>query len=97
MSYWGGVELRVITLYMDDGIYRGLRKEAAGKGRTVEEEASQIISGSIETLPPDDGEPRTGKDLYEAIRAIYAEIGFRDLEEEPPSLTPCCCPCHDHR
>ena len=88
--------MRVITLYMDDGVYRGLRKEAAEKGRTVEEEASQIISASIESLPPDGSEPRTGKELYEAIRAIYAEIGYRDLDEEPSSLTPCCCGCHDN-
>lgn len=89
--------MRVITLYMDDGVYRGLRKEAAGNGRTVEEEALQIISASVEPLPADDSEPRTGKELYEAIRAVYAEIGYRDLDEEPPPLTLCCCGCHDNR
>ena len=79
--------MRVITLYMDDDVYRGLRKEATGNGRTVEEEASQIISASIEPLPPDDSEPRTGKELYEAIRAIVEPLGGLELELPPRN---CC-------
>ena len=75
--------MRVITLYMDDDVYRGLRQEAAKKGRKVEEEALQIISASVQPLPPDDSEPRTGKEFYESIRAIYEPIGWTDDVELP--------------
>jgi plasmid stability protein len=63
--------LRVLTIkILDDGIYRGLRKQAEESGRTVEDEASYIIGAAVHPLPPEDAAPRTGKDLYEAIRAI---------------------------
>lgn len=75
--------MRVITLYMDDGVYRGLRKEAAEKGCTVEEAASHVINASVKPLPPDDSEPRTGKEFVEAIRAIYESIGWADDVELP--------------
>ena len=87
--------MRVITLYMDDDVYRGLRKEAAGNGRTVEEEASKIISASVEPLPPDDSEPRTGKELYEAIRAIVEPLG--GIELELPSRKCCEHVCSDNQ
>lgn len=87
--------MRVITLYMADDVYRGLRKEAVGNGRTVEEEASQIISASIEPLPPDDSEPRTGKELYKAIRDIVEPLGGIELELPPRK----CCEhaCSDYQ
>ena len=75
--------MRVITLYMDDGVYRGLSKKAAEEGRTVEDEATEIVSAAIQPLPPDDSEPRTGKDLYEAIRTIVEPLGGIELDIPP--------------
>lgn len=75
--------MRVITLRLDDGVYRGLRKEAAASGRTVPEKASQIINASVPSLPPEDGEPQTGKEIYEAIRAIVEPLGGIELDLPP--------------
>lgn len=75
--------MRVITLYMDDGVYRGLRKEAAEKGCTVEQAASHVINASVQPLPPDDSEPRTGKEFVEAIRALVEPLGGIELEIPP--------------
>ena len=75
--------MRVITLYLDDGVYRGLSKEAAKSGRTVPEKAQQIINASVPSLPPDASEPQTGKEFLEAIRAIVDPIGGIELEIPP--------------
>ena len=73
--------MRVLTIkILDDGIYRGLRKQADENGRTVEEEVSHIVSAIVHPLPPEDQTPRTGKDFYEAIRAIVEPLGGIELE-----------------
>ena len=88
--------MRVITIkILDDGIYRGLRKQADENGRTAEEEASHIISAAVQLLPPEDGSPRTGKELYEAIRAIVEPLG--GIELELPSRKCCEHVCSGHR
>ena len=75
--------MRVITLYLDDSVYRGLSKEAAKSGHTVPEKAQQIIKASVPSLPPDATEPQTGKEFLEAIRAIVDPIGGIELEIPP--------------
>ena len=78
--------MRVITLYLDDGVYRGLSKEAAKSGHTIPEKAQQIIKASVPSLPPDASEPQTGKEFLDAIRAIVDPIGGIELE-----IPPCGC------
>ena len=75
--------MRVITLYLDDSVYRGLSKEAAKSGHTVPEKAQQIIKASVPSLPPDASEPQTGKEFLDAIRAIVDPIGGIELEIPP--------------
>ena len=75
--------MRVITLYLDDGVYRGLSKQAAESGHTIPEKAQQIIKASVPSLPPDATEPQTGKEFLEAIRAIVDPIGGIELEIPP--------------
>ena len=75
--------MRVITLYLDDGVYRGLSKEAAKSGHTIPEKAQQIITTSVPSLPPDTSEPQTGKEFLDAIRAIVDPIGGIELEIPP--------------
>ena len=80
---------------ISEGLAQRLRTRAAAKGHTVEEAALDILSGALpgsDKAVPD--YPGSAKEAYERIRARYAEIGYRDLDEEPPSLTPCCCRCH---
>ena len=81
--------MRVITLYLDDGVYRGLSKEAAKSGHTVPEKAQQIIKASVPSLPPDASEPQTGKEFLDAIRAIVDPIGGIELDPPPRE---CCHP-----
>ena len=85
----GDAQLRVITLYLDDAVYRGLSQEAAESGRTIPEKAQQIINASVQSLPPDATEPQTGKQFLEAIRAIVDPIGGIELEIPPRE---CCHP-----
>ena len=75
--------MRVITLHLDDGIYRGLRQEAAASGRTVPETAQQIINAAVPSLPPQEGEPRTGKEMLAQIRAIVEPLGGIELDIPP--------------
>ena len=83
---------------LSEGLLQRLQTRANAKGHTLEEAALDILIGALpgsDKAVPD--YPGSAKEAYERIRAMYAEIGFRDLEEEPPSLTPCCCPCHSER
>ena len=71
--------MRVITLtIMDDGVYRGLRHHAGQSGRTIEEEAAEIIAAAVPSLPPGEDEIRTGADFVKAIRAIVEPLGGMD-------------------
>lgn len=58
---------------LDDGLKRRLRVRAAGNGRSMEEEARDILSRAVGTPPPP-------KDLGRAIHARFAALGRVDLE-----------------
>ena len=88
----GDAPLRAITLYLDDGVYRGLSKEAAESGHTIPEKAQQIINASVPSLPPDASEPQTGKEFLDAIRAIVDPIGGIELEIPPRGCCDHVCP-----
>ena len=58
---------------LDDGVKRRLRVRAAENGRSMEEEARDILRRTVgETLPP--------KDLGRAIHARFAPLGGVDLD-----------------
>ena len=58
---------------LDDGLKRRLRVRAAENGRSMEEEAREILRRSVGETPP----PR---DLGRAIHARFAALGGVDLE-----------------
>jgi plasmid stability protein len=62
---------------------RKLRIRAAQHGRSMEQEAREILR--IELNKPTDTAkaPKTGKDLVEAIRRRFAPLGGVDLEIPP--------------
>ncbi len=58
---------------LDDGVKRRLRVRAAENGRSMEEEARDILGRSVgEALPP--------RDLGRAIHARFAALGGVELE-----------------
>jgi plasmid stability protein len=54
---------------LDDPIKRGLRLRAAQHGRSMEEEARQILRAALE------GAPRDAPDLFAAIRRHIGPLG----------------------
>ncbi len=65
---------------IDDGLIGRLRQRAAENGRTVEDEAREILCAAARLMPEAAKDARTGKELYEEIRAIYEPLGGRNLE-----------------
>lgn len=72
---------------LDEGVKHRLRIRAAEHGRSMEEEAREILRGVV-------GEARPPLNLAEAIRARMAQTGGVDLEiparepmREPPAFT----------
>ena len=59
---------------LDDGLKRRLRIRAAEKGRSMEEEARDILRAALYREPP---EP---ENLASAIRARFAPLGGVELE-----------------
>ena len=57
---------------IDDGLQQRLRVRAAGHGRSMEEEAREILREVVNGLPPDD--------LAAAIRKRVAALGGVDLD-----------------
>lgn len=80
---------------LDDGVYRGLCKQADENGWTVEEEVPHIVSAVLQPSPPSGETPGPGKDLYEDIRAIVEPLG--GIELELPSRKCCEHVCSSHR
>ena len=62
---------------LDDGLKRRLRIRAAENGRSMEQEARDILRAALEEDSP------TGKDLASAIRARFAPLGGVELELPP--------------
>ena len=62
---------------LDDGLKRRLRIRAAENGRSMEQEARDILRAALDEDPP------TGADLASAIRARFAPLGGVELELPP--------------
>lgn len=72
---------------IDDGLKRRLRMQAAAHGRSMEEEARDILRAALSADTPRPG------NLAEAIRARFAPLGGGEFElapreamREPPQL-----------
>ena len=61
---------------LDDDVKRRLRIRAAGHGRSMEEEACEILREVV-------GEERRSQNLAAAIRARVAPLGGADLDLPP--------------
>ena len=59
---------------LDEGLVERLNKRAAGNGRTVEEEAREILAEALPYVHP------APENLAEAIRSLFEPIGGADLE-----------------
>ena len=71
---------------LDDGVKKRLRVRAAENGRSMEEEAREILQQSVTALTGMAEEKpkfRTGADLYDEIRAIVEPLGGIELNIPP--------------
>ena len=62
---------------LGEGLKRRLRIRAAENGRSMEQEARDILRAAL------DQRPSTGKDLVSAIRARFAPLGGFELNLPP--------------
>ncbi len=62
---------------LDDGLKRRLRIRAAENGRSMEQEARDILRAAL------DQGPSTGQGLANAIRARFAPFGGAELDLPP--------------
>ena len=64
-----------ITVHnLDEGLKRRLRIRAAENGKSMEQEARDILRAAL------DESPATGQDLVSAIRARFAPLGGVELD-----------------
>lgn len=69
---------------LDDDLKRRLRIRAAERGRSMEEEAREILRGSLaRERKPGHEETGTSLDLWNEIRAIVEPMGGIELEPYP--------------
>lgn len=64
---------------LDDNVKKGLRRQAAEHGRSLEAEVREILTRSI-TQPP---QPKTGLDLVRPLREFVEKYGGVDLPIPP--------------
>ena len=62
---------------LDDDVKRRLRIRAAENGRSMEQEARDILRSALEQ------EPSLGRDLADAVRSRFAPFGGVELELPP--------------
>jgi len=62
---------------------RKLRIRAAQHGRSMEQEAREILKNGLDTAPRKTARPKTGADFVKAIRDIFEPLGGVDLEIPP--------------
>jgi len=62
---------------------RKLRMRAARNGRSMEQEAREILRIELNKSAENNRPPKTGKDLLEAIRRRFAPLGGVDLKIPP--------------
>jgi plasmid stability protein len=67
---------------LDDQVKAKLRIRAAEHGRSMEEEAREILSSAISDKPP------SGKNLYEAMRGRLKKAGIRGVDLPEPERGP---------
>jgi plasmid stability protein len=65
---------------LDETVKRKLKVRAAMNGRSMEQEAREILKGALKTAPH---KPKTGADLVAAIRRRFAPLGGVELEPYP--------------
>ena len=68
---------------LEESTKRKLRIRAAQHGRSMEQEAREILKNELDTAPPILTKPKTGADLVKAIRDIFEPLGGVDLEIPP--------------
>jgi plasmid stability protein len=78
---------------LDPTVKERLRIRAAEHGHSMEAEARDILQHALAGLTKPLSQERTGADLVADIRALFAPIGFVDLElpsrkstREPPKF-----------
>ena len=62
---------------------RKLKIRAAEHGRSMEQEAREILKNELRKPPPRNEQPKTGADFVRAVRAIFEPLGGVDLEIPP--------------
>jgi plasmid stability protein len=68
--------MAIITIRrLEDSTKQRLRVRASRNGRSMEEEARQILTVALNE------KKATGQDLVESIRSKFAPLGFLDLPE----------------
>ena len=65
---------------LEDGLKLKLRVRAAQNGKSMEQEARDILRAALDDV--EDG-PRTGRDLVSAIRARFEPLGGVELDLPP--------------
>jgi plasmid stability protein len=63
---------------LDDDLKKRLRMRAAGHGRSMEEEARDILRDALEKP-----RPKTGLEMFKEIRALVEPLGGIELELPP--------------
>ena len=66
---------------LDEAVQERLRARAEGHGRSLEEEAREILEDAAALGT--DAEPGSGAELVAELRAIFADLGGVDLPEFP--------------
>ena len=76
-----GAPMASITIRnLDDDLKKRLRIRAAEHGRSMEEEARDIIRDALAKSPE---QGKTGLDLFDEIRALFEPLGGMELEIPP--------------
>lgn len=67
---------------------RKLRIRAAQHGRSMEQEAREILKSELHKAPERNRPPKTGQDLFKSIREIFEPLGGVDLKIPPREPIP---------
>ena len=70
---------------LEEATKRELKVRAALNGRSMEQEAREILKSALRQKPQ---KPKTGADLAEAIRRRFAPLGGIELEPFPDEPVP---------
>jgi len=72
---------------LPEGTKRKLRIRAAQNGRSMEQEAREILRAELNKIQAG-RRPRTGRELFKAIRDIFEPLGGVNLEIPPREPIP---------